>query len=472
LTPRERRWFTQPIWRQALSVLLITALVFTTTPTGVQAQSYNPVFYYYPQDHLGSSSVMTDRNGVVVEHYEYSAFGLQKCGGSGSAFPVSNRYTGQVADEETGLYYYGSRYYDPVLGRFIQPDTMVPDPSDSQQLNRYSYVNNNPLKYTDPTGHIAEWVIAAAVYILVSAAVGAATAAATGGDIGKGAVGGALSGAFSIIPYVGSVVGAVVTAAIYGDDIGMAALYASIGSVIGFAVGQIPIPNEWYGDLISGTLAAGTGALAGGITAEAMGGEFSEGATTGATSAAIGWAITQDLPDAYQNRLSDNPRFHLFMDALLLAIPNGWLENSANFTAGWADALTFGLTNKAREGYGINDVVNKESASYKGGIVVGAVHTTALQPAGASKNLGIVGVFAKNSGYRTITTIKGDAAVAKSIFRHYSKGEKVMQETVKGNVRRYTRSGAQIRFKADGTVRVELPGKGVGGRVESIHFTP
>ena len=65
---------------------------------------------------------------------------------------MSDRYTGQIADDETGLYYYGGRYYDPQLGRFIQADPTVPDPTDSQSLNRYSYCRNNPLNGTDPSG--------------------------------------------------------------------------------------------------------------------------------------------------------------------------------------------------------------------------------------------------------------------------------------------------------------------------------
>ncbi len=48
--------------------------------------------------------------------------------------------------------YYGARHYDGALGRFIQPDTIVPEPGNPQSLNRYSYVLNNPLRYTDPTG--------------------------------------------------------------------------------------------------------------------------------------------------------------------------------------------------------------------------------------------------------------------------------------------------------------------------------
>ena len=46
-----------------------------------------------------------------------------------------------------------ARWYDPALGRFIQPDTLVPDPADAKMFDRYAYVNNNPIKYTDPTGH-------------------------------------------------------------------------------------------------------------------------------------------------------------------------------------------------------------------------------------------------------------------------------------------------------------------------------
>ncbi len=62
-------------------------------------------------------------------------------------------YTDQEWEPETELYNYSARLYDPVLGRFITPDSMVPDPYDPQALNRYVYVKNNPLKYIDPSGH-------------------------------------------------------------------------------------------------------------------------------------------------------------------------------------------------------------------------------------------------------------------------------------------------------------------------------
>ena len=66
------------------------------------------------------------------------------------------RFTGQREDATIGLYFYNARYYDPLLGRFTQPDTIVPNPGDPQALNRYSYTLNNPVRYTDPTGMFSE----------------------------------------------------------------------------------------------------------------------------------------------------------------------------------------------------------------------------------------------------------------------------------------------------------------------------
>ena len=63
---------------------------------------------------------------------------------------VTDKFTGQEQDAN-GLYYYGSRYYDPDLGRFTQPDSITPSLT-SQGLNPYSYVNNNPVNFTDPAG--------------------------------------------------------------------------------------------------------------------------------------------------------------------------------------------------------------------------------------------------------------------------------------------------------------------------------
>ena len=66
---------------------------------------------------------------------------------------LAYRFTGQRWDGVIRLYDYNARYYDPATGRFIQPDTIVPNPGNPQDLNRYTYVRNNPVRYSDPTGH-------------------------------------------------------------------------------------------------------------------------------------------------------------------------------------------------------------------------------------------------------------------------------------------------------------------------------
>ncbi|MCL4500057.1 MAG: RHS repeat-associated core domain-containing protein [Chloroflexi bacterium] len=73
---------------------------------------------------------------------------------SGSV-PTDRLFTGQRLDQ-TDLYFYNARYYDATIGRFVSPDTLIPNPANPQSFNRYSYVLNNPLKYTDPSGY--RWV--------------------------------------------------------------------------------------------------------------------------------------------------------------------------------------------------------------------------------------------------------------------------------------------------------------------------
>jgi RHS repeat-associated protein len=111
------------------------------------------VFQYYHPDDLTSTSIQTDTNGAPVQNYEYSAFGQSRYTQNTNLFKVSRRYTGQILDDNTGLYYYNARYYDPMLGRFTQADSAIPNIFNPQSYNRYSYCVNNPLRYTDPTGH-------------------------------------------------------------------------------------------------------------------------------------------------------------------------------------------------------------------------------------------------------------------------------------------------------------------------------
>ncbi len=108
---------------------------------------------YFHTNHLSSTDTITNNAGGQVAHYEYAPYGstVVKTGQDVTRY----KFTGKEFDDETGLYYYGARYYNPALGRFIAPDTIVQAPANPQTLNRYSYTLNNPVNYTDPTGHEA-----------------------------------------------------------------------------------------------------------------------------------------------------------------------------------------------------------------------------------------------------------------------------------------------------------------------------
>ena len=113
----------------------------------------NNVGYYYHEDNLNSSSALSSSSGSQQEVNIFYPFGRTQTASPQASFQVSRRFTGQVFDIETGLYYYNARYYDPELGRFIQADTIITDLSNPQSYNRYSYVMNDPLRYNDPSGH-------------------------------------------------------------------------------------------------------------------------------------------------------------------------------------------------------------------------------------------------------------------------------------------------------------------------------
>ena len=110
------------------------------------AASQRKIYFYHP-DHLGSTNLVTDEQGQVVQVLQYTPYG--SVASNTGTVDLPHKFTGQRVDASTGLYYYKARYYDPKFGRFIQPDSVVPSAGDPQALNRYSYVRNNPVKYTD-----------------------------------------------------------------------------------------------------------------------------------------------------------------------------------------------------------------------------------------------------------------------------------------------------------------------------------
>jgi len=111
------------------------------------------VVTYLFGDHLGSTSVAYDDSTNGIQRQGYTAFGAERYS-LGGDLPTRYQYTGQRGFEEIGLQYYGARWYDGYLNRFLSPDTIVPDPYNPLDYDRYSYARNNPVRYNDPSGHI------------------------------------------------------------------------------------------------------------------------------------------------------------------------------------------------------------------------------------------------------------------------------------------------------------------------------
>jgi len=111
-----------------------------------------------------NTSITATRTGGFSSELRYKAWGETRY--SSGSTPTTIRYTGQREESSLGLYWYASRWYSASLGRFVSPDTYIPENQGVQAWDRYAYTNNNPVNANDPTGHFAN--------ILIGAGIGAA----------------------------------------------------------------------------------------------------------------------------------------------------------------------------------------------------------------------------------------------------------------------------------------------------------
>jgi RHS repeat-associated protein len=108
--------------------------------------------YYLLSDHLGSTSITTSSTGAKEAELRYTAWGEVRFT-SGST-PTAYTFQGQYSNvAEFGLQYFNARWYDGSLGRWASPDSIIPQSQGVQAWDRYAFVDNNPVRYTDPSGH-------------------------------------------------------------------------------------------------------------------------------------------------------------------------------------------------------------------------------------------------------------------------------------------------------------------------------
>ena len=256
---------------------------------GVAIATYYPAsgvqqLKYLLKDHIGSIHSVLDESGLISATMHFSAFGKRQAADWKTPLTsflysplndiTTRGFTGHEQVDSVGVIHMNGRIYDPKLGRFLQADPVVQAPKNSQSLNRYSYVLNNPLSYTDPSGYFSlkrffkRWgpVIVAAVasYFTFGAASGwawglmpstIAGVASTGAYIASAAIGGAVAG------FVG---GAIISGNLKGAVKG-----AFAGTIMGGVAG-------YFGNTYSVSRIAAD-SVAGGISAEIYGQKFKDG---------------------------------------------------------------------------------------------------------------------------------------------------------------------------------------------------
>ncbi len=275
---------------------------------------------YLHRDHLGSITAITDETAGVAESLSYDPHGKRRQPTWDDAIAQvfsseTNRcFTGHQYLDDVGLIHMGGRVYDPDLGRFLSPDPFIQYPEVQQNFNRYTYVNNNPLSFTDPSGHFIIGLIAAAIVAvtigddiidfvtdvidgvlgfinstlnkitggnsLINALVIGVTAWYTGGlaynaalDFAAGAIASGsaitLEAAFTVANIIGGATGGFVFGAITGGDLESGVL----GGLSGAALGGV---KSYFGNTWSASRVLANGTI-GGARSELEGGDFLDG---------------------------------------------------------------------------------------------------------------------------------------------------------------------------------------------------
>ena len=299
--------------------------------------------FYLHQDHQGSTTSITNASGIVVQQFIYDPWGKQYNVHSNDIFTaysspgVSKGYTGHKMVNDMDIIHMNGRIYDPTLGRFLQADPHIQAPLNSQNYNRYSYVLNNPMSYTDPSGYFFKalgkfvkkyWrtIAAIAISVYLPGAGGLLQGWGVTSVVAQGAITGFVAGGIATGSLRGALVGAF-TGGMFGQLHSMSAgfgkvvahgIAGGIGSVLnggkfghGFLSAGIMQGLSWKGvmgkafgngaTMSSRIKNAISAAVIGGTVSKISGGKFGNGALTAAFS-----RLLNDLAKAPANIEADS----------------------------------------------------------------------------------------------------------------------------------------------------------------------
>jgi RHS repeat-associated protein len=315
---------------------------------------------YLHYDNLGSVDTITSSIGAITQRSAYQPFGkriqVDSEGYQTTERPITLRgYTGHEHIHEAGLIHMNGRVYDPTLGRFLSADPFIQDPYDSQSFNRYSYVKNNPLKYTDPSGYFSLggflsdlWkgikdVVVPVVIVIASIYTGGLAASAMGfayGTAGYAVAAGAVAG------FVGGVASAKIQGASWSQAFragAKGAMWGGISAGVAYGVGEAFGHGTSFFSAkgAQGFAQATQKAIAHGVTrgiiTQAQGGNFRAGFWSGFASsgfsvgtkgygnqysraaimAVVGGTVSEVTGGKFANGAVTGAFVHLFNDAML-----------------------------------------------------------------------------------------------------------------------------------------------------------
>lgn len=287
---------------------------------------------YFHKDHLGSTAVITDESGNVVERLAYDAWGKRR-NTNGADDPTNSLtslttrgFTGHEHLQAVALVHMNGRVYDPLLGRFLSADPFIQDPLNTQSLNRYSYVLNNPLCYTDPSGFFFKSIMrffqknpiaAMIVGVALAWATGGISLTLTGikvsfwGAVTAGATSGLLTGGIK-----GAIIGGIsgaLTSGIGGLEFGLGETFDLLGKAALHGVAQGGLAEVQGGSFGAAFLSASFSKVAMAGVADVLADtDFDNVATNMVASAVIGGTASVIAGGNFQNGASTAAFIYLF----------------------------------------------------------------------------------------------------------------------------------------------------------------
>ena len=273
-----------------------TIAIYTSRSSGINDTRY------LHKDHLGSVDVVTGDLGVTVERFSYDAFGKRRFSADWTEdasdsllalqHVVNRGFTFHEHIDHVALVHMNGRVYDPILGRFASADPFIQAPEFAQSLNRYSYVYNNPLSLTDPSGFfsVRKWIKKNAAHVVgtLTGGIGYLSLAGADHQIRNSRTWATIYGVAAAAspggPLAAGAYSAYVTKRLGGSwkDAFRAAVESTAASLVGDTVGK-SYGNVWSPERVA------VASVAGGVSAEIQGGSFRDGLRTAFVLASLSY---------------------------------------------------------------------------------------------------------------------------------------------------------------------------------------